>query len=205
MQKVRLNKRQLSKTLKNPVQKKITPIVRAVASREVERGNRELLAKFMASAITQEISLGPDAENISGSLGGYGNLFSFLGFEADSNPVQEIADFLSDSIRVKSVRNGQDLSIVITVRFPTREDVKYLSQLPWINKGMVEAIERGISGFGQYLYSESGFEASRSETGIQVKTRVRPGLLLGQTYLSKMMQDVSRKVVANIRKSAAKV
>ncbi|MCX5658064.1 MAG: hypothetical protein NTZ48_07615, partial [Candidatus Omnitrophica bacterium] len=38
-----------------------------------------MMDEFDESLITQEIQAGPRAENISDTLGGYGNLYSFIG------------------------------------------------------------------------------------------------------------------------------
>ena len=47
----------------------------------IEEAQRDLIKDFHNHAITREIKSGPTSSNSSGTLGGYGNLFSFIGFE----------------------------------------------------------------------------------------------------------------------------
>ena len=69
----------------------------------VERAQREMVEEFVQHPVTQEINAGPTAGNISGTLGGVGNLFAFLGFEKNSNPTLNILDILNKSPRVSKV------------------------------------------------------------------------------------------------------
>src|SRR4051812_7772070 len=52
------------------------------------RSKNMMLRDFDEHEITQEIKAGPDALNISNTLGGYGNLFSYIGFELLRTPIQ---------------------------------------------------------------------------------------------------------------------
>ena len=58
--------------------------LRIVALREVEveikKIQREMISEFENHPITRELEMGPGGQNISGTLGGKGNLFTFIGF-----------------------------------------------------------------------------------------------------------------------------
>jgi hypothetical protein len=44
---------------------------------------------FDQHPVTQEINGGPSSSNISNTLNGIGNLFSFIGFYKNSNPIKD--------------------------------------------------------------------------------------------------------------------
>jgi hypothetical protein len=50
----------------------------------------ELIQEFLNHPVTQEIKAGPNTTNISGTLNGKGNLFSFIGFYEGDDPIQDI-------------------------------------------------------------------------------------------------------------------
>lgn len=168
--------------------------------KEVQKANRDLLRTFLSNRITQEIKAGSKAENLSGTLGGKGNLFSFLGFRDGQDPIEEIVTFLTNSIKITSINtNKNSYTVLVNISIPTVEDVKELAQLPWINRGLVDAIEKGISGLGQYLYSEYGFETSRSSTGIQLTKNIFKGSMKPQKYLSVILETIANRIVDNIK------
>ena len=60
--------------------------VKAVVKEEFQKIKRETIQEFDEHVVTREIEGGVNAENISRTLGGRGNLFSFIGFDANANP-----------------------------------------------------------------------------------------------------------------------
>ena len=58
---------------------------------------------FNAHPVTQEIEGGPDANNISGTLIGYGNLFSFIGFSENESPIHPVRNILRTMIKISSI------------------------------------------------------------------------------------------------------
>jgi len=54
-----------------------------------------MISEFLNHPITVEIKTGPYAENISGTLNGYGNLFSFIGFSDGDDPINPIEGLLN--------------------------------------------------------------------------------------------------------------
>ena len=56
---------------------------------EFEKIKNQFLAEFSRHPITMELRGGANSSNISGTLGGYGNLYSFLGFD-ERDPTAKI-------------------------------------------------------------------------------------------------------------------
>ena len=73
---------------------------REVALEIVDVAHREMMENFDDHPVTRELQAGPAAENTSGTLGGYGNLFSFIGFPAGHSPTRPIRKYLRKSGRV---------------------------------------------------------------------------------------------------------
>ena len=158
-----------------------------------------LLKEFVFHPVSEEIQAGPDAENTSGTLGGYGNLFSFIGFSPGSNPVDEVLDLLRILTKFKGAKpsRGFKNSLEISVSIPTLEDFKLSTPMPWESgRSWVLGIERGISGFGSYMYERTyGDINSRSGSAIQVKRpprydspqRIRPGGFRNAKYMSDLV------------------
>ena len=59
-------------------------------SESVERKKQDFLDEFENHPVTAEILGGESSSNLSGTLGGYGNLFSFIGFDSSDEPVGSI-------------------------------------------------------------------------------------------------------------------
>ena len=66
-----------------------------------EKIKKEMIEEFLAHPVSVEILGGPNAENTSETLGGYGNLFSFIGFNEGDSPLQPIIDFLESKNIIK--------------------------------------------------------------------------------------------------------
>jgi hypothetical protein len=130
---------------------------------------QEMLEEFDNHPITEEIDMGPKFGYESRFLGGYGDLFSFIGFERDDNPTKPIREIFR-GLRLYSV-TSKGLDHVYEVRnYPTAQDIFRITPMPW-KKGAswAEGIEKGISGLGRYLNIE--YQQGRSQAGIQVKTK----------------------------------
>ena len=61
---------------------------------------QQLISDFENHSVTREIKQGPSSSNISGTLGGYGNLYSFIGFEKGSRPVEPVRQALDRSVKL---------------------------------------------------------------------------------------------------------
>ena len=158
--------------------------------KEFEKIKQEMIEEFNAHPITQEIELGVTAPNLSNTLSGVTNLFSFIGFDAVSRPIDPIRQLLEKStFRISS--GGRSLATA-TFEIPTAKMIFLATPMPWANgRSWAKGIERGISGLGFYLKKKS---VSRSGFGIQSKRRVRGGLKFQNTqYISALINKYEKK------------
>jgi hypothetical protein len=147
--------------------------------------------EFESHLVTQEINAGPKSSNISNTLDGVGNLFSFIGFSSSSAPIKDLADFLKRSFSIRSKRKND--TIRYTIDFPTLEGVKAETPMPFEGgNSWVIGIERGISGFSNYLYKR--FVEGRSKEALQTENRVRGGSYKKTRYLSQMINNFIRNM-----------
>jgi hypothetical protein len=165
----------------------------------------KLLGDFESHPVTQEIEGGPDAGNKSGTLGGYGNLFSFIGFEAGSDPVSPIRSLLARSIKIKSFRKKRNvLGFVLKFTVPTIEEINSVSPMPWSTESWAEAVERGMSGLGQYLYSDSkSYNVSRSGPAVQLDFDLNgrsKGRSAAIDYMSGILSRMLKSIESNLRR-----
>ena len=170
---------------------KIKPIIQKEALRrirdQVNEAQREMLMDFENHPITREINSGPEANNESGTLGGYGNLFSFIGFEYGSDPIAPVRKILQKALKIKTLPSShRSILLKFQVELPSKEDIFKNTPMPWADgRSWVEGIERGISGLGKYLNvnSRKYGNASRSETGLQVKNGPMSGSFRNVKYI----------------------
>ena len=184
-------------TSDNPNDKTMGMALRGVIQPKLEERRKELAKKFEVHPITVELNAGPRASNSSGVLGGYGNLFSFIGFSAGSNPTDIISKIFNEKIRFKVRRINTRGRYRVTFFIPSIEEIYSLTPIPWMTgKRWVEGIEAGsITNLGQYLYSSKGFGDSSSGTGIQVKNR-SSGVSLSRTpYVGKLINEFKKSLL----------
>jgi len=162
---------------------------------------------FESHPITQEIKDGVSAENISNTIAGVNgettNLFSFIGFEEGSDPIEPIYDFLREGNpngpKMKYIRGSQIDNLVFDFTFqpPDIQAIYDATPMPWAGGiSWADRIEKGIPGIGSFL-SKLGIK-SRSGGGIQTKSPLRRGARFQNTsYLS----GIFSRFLSNIKKS----
>ena len=166
------------KSIKTKI-KKTPKAKKAIDMRVKETFTKEkeiLIRKFLNHPVTKEIEAGTMASNISGTLNGYGNLFTFIGFSESDDPITRVLNLLTTITKLKTVRaaKGLDVKYDILFRIPSNSDFKAYAPLPWESgKSWVLGIERGISGFGSYMYDKMNRVNSRSGKAFQAK---KPGV-----------------------------
>lgn len=178
--------------------------------KKVEIYKSALLTEFLDHPVTEEITRGPDnASNISKTLGGYGNLFSFFGFAKGSNPTLVVYRHLN-KIRVSS--QAPDVKIVgkgrvtatYRVAIPTMAEIYADTSMEWTSMSWVRGVRRGLNNFEHYLFKRyvDGF----SGMGVQIEGSVgkaraggnrpkRPSAFKPVTrYVGEMMDDFMKKL-----------
>jgi hypothetical protein len=163
------------------------------------------LKDFDAHPVTREISQGPDAMNSSNTLGGEGNLFSFIGFSKSSDPIAPVRELLKSNLNLVSKQKkrkgikGMVAGYSYQLSFPTISAFDLVSRMPWESgNSWVEGVEKGISGFSNYMYLNfgEGKEATRSRSGkaLQVKKSVNAGVFRTTSYMTEILDKYRRRL-----------
>lgn len=193
------NIRGLDKEIARKGYRTFKPIVEQKIGHLLAQENRILLQEFESSPITQEIEAGPRASNSSGTLGGVGNLFSFLGFEAGSDPISPIRSLLINSIRIVAIKGRyKELGVRLIFTTPSIEEIEAATGLPWAaGASWVTAIEQGISNLGQYLYKQKAGEASSSRSGSAIQTDIAVRGVSSSApapYITQLLNDMQARI-----------
>jgi hypothetical protein len=141
---------------------------------EFEAIKQQMIDEFKSHPVSVEIKNGPLALNTSNTLGGYGNLFSFIGFIYGEDPIQEVVDILNQT----AISFSQRGTLTATIRMPSTKIIFKNTPLRWATgRSWAKGIESGISGLGYYIheygkgFSEGGFQ---SESKISDRERSDP-------------------------------
>lgn len=194
MLKIRIN----TNALKKITHQQVKPVVNKVAYEKIKKAALEAQSKMIANfenhLVTKEIESGPDGYNMSGTLSGYGNLYSFIGFEEGMDPITPIRRILQKSLEIKSLPSGTRSMITnFLVELPSKQEIIEASPMPWAEgRSWVEGIEKGISGLGQYLNKVSF--SSRSGEGVQSENKIRGGGFKNSKYLSDILNQLNRDI-----------
>ena len=158
---------------------------------EVEKIKEEIIQEFEEHPISKEIEGGITAFNISNTLNGITNLYSFIGFEAGDKPLDPIRIELQ-KIKLKyNVNRKGDL--IFTIDFPSAKDIFNVTPMPWATgRSWAQGIENGISGLGYYIKQVKN---SRSGLGVQTKNQIRSGVRFRNTkYISELIKKYNKKI-----------
>lgn len=165
---------------------------RQIAEKKLEESKAILINEFSSHPVSQEISAGPNSNNKSGTLGGYGNLFSFIGFSAGEDPVGGWINIIKNRIKInKTQKNiGENITYSFGITGITDTELNQ-ARMPWEGgRSWIIAIERGISGFSFYVSKALG----RSGGGIQSNNKIRGGNYSAVSYWSKMWRNFTKNL-----------
>ncbi|MDB4314545.1 hypothetical protein N9955_00800 [bacterium] len=193
---VTLNRVQLEKDIFVKGARSVAKELRPIIERRIDEAQEEMLKAFESHPVTMEIKAGPRSSNLSGLLGGQGNLFSFIGFDVGSNPTDPISQELRKKIRFTIQRRSNNGKYSVKMLIPSKEELESVAPIPWLSgRSWIDGIEKGLAGLGSYLYSSSGIPNSRSGTGIQSGKTVRSGVSLkGSKYVSAILNDFKKRL-----------
>lgn len=175
--------------------------VNSIIDSEFNKIKNNYIQEFINHPITQEIKGGIGATNISGTLGGITNLYSFIGFDEGTDPIKPIEDLLEKS-NYRIIFNNKATDSTVIFDIPTAAQIFAITPMPWaIGRSWARGIETGISGLGYYLKKTKN---SKSGLGIQSSTnQVRPGTVFKNTrYISDLINRFS-KDLKNLNKITA--
>lgn len=147
------------------------PTVKALLVLKFNNAKEALLKEFENHPITKEIDAGPQAENSSGTLNGYGNLFSYIGFDAGDNPTDVIREIIGEMDASKSDLFGFKGQYFLRIEnLPSIDAIYGQTPMPFLGgRSWILGIESDtIGGIAQYKRTDDASE-SRSSGGIQVK------------------------------------
>ena len=158
-----------------------------------------MLNTFESHPVTKEIKSGPDGYNQSGTLGGYGNLYSFIGFEEGMDPIAPIRKILKKTLKVRAIpANHKSMVMNFLVELPSKEELFAASPMPWASgRSWIDGIEKGISGLGQYLNTTSF--SSRSGEGINTENKIRCVGFRNTKYLSDILNNLKNSIRRGIK------
>ena len=168
-------------------------------TQSLARARSVMMSDFDNHPVSKELSQGPDGRNLSSTLGGYGNLFSFIGFDSSANPVGEVRKLLMQYPRLSSGKVSKD-KIVFTISIPNLIDFAAVSRMPWEGgKSWVTSVEMGISGFSSYMYGVFGSgRKSRSGKAIQADRQIRADSYKPMPYMSNIIKRLVTNITAGI-------
>jgi len=200
--KISVNKMLLDKQIKSSIAKKNNS---AQLKRNIEAGNKllikefeemkkEMVKDFLSLPVTREISAGPTASNISRTLQGYGNLFTFIGFDFGSNPIAPIVQLL-EKTKIEIFNPNPRGTIKVRIEMPSNKDIFAITPLPWATGiSWAQSIEQGLSGLGWYMKKKS--DSSRSTEGIQINNKIRNVKFSNTKYISHFLTKWNKKFLS---------
>ena len=193
---VTVNAKELLKELTVDNDRAMGRTIRNFVEPKLQKKQDRLVKNFKTSKITLELKAGPTASNSSGILGGYGNLFSFIGFDAGTDPTEVIEKIFEQKFRFRVRRINKTGKYKITFFIPSIEEIYGLTPLPWASgSSWVSGIEKGMSNVGSFLYSSRGFGQSRAGTGIQAKTKSSGVTFRNTPYITRLLNNFKRTLV----------
>tara|TARA_Y100000361_G_C11131358_1_gene329163 strand:- start:489 stop:1124 length:636 start_codon:yes stop_codon:yes gene_type:complete len=165
------------------------------------------LREFDRHPVSREIAQGPEGINLSNTLSGEGNLFTFIGFNKSSDPLTPVREVLKGNLnlvsRQKKKRGSKNMITGFTyeLSFPTFAAFDLVSRMPWESgNSWVEGIEKGISGYSNYMYFKFGegkaslAAKSRSGKAIQVKKNINMGIFKTTKYITEILTNYRRRL-----------
>jgi hypothetical protein len=182
MAKARINKKKLNEEI---LGSRVTQkLVLEAVNEEIVKNKNLLIQEFESHPVTQEIRSGETADNSSGTLGGYGNLFSFIGFNKGFDPVSPVVSLINRISIAKNVKfSGKFFNVKVLI--PSRGDFENASKMPWESgRSWLFDMEKRISGLGAYLYRQ--YAKSRSGFGLQSEVNYRNTTFKSVRYFNSM-------------------
>ena len=173
-----------------------------MAEERAQEAREEMLKNFEANPITRELEAGSEnTVNFSGNLRGIaygeGSLFGFIGFNEGDKPIDLVRAYLQMSGKIlktpKKLTSGGRTIYEYKVKAASTSQLESMTPMPWeAGRSWVRAIEKGISGLGYYLLSNS--PKSRSGQGVQASRKLRGAAYMPSKYMSSIINAYLRQL-----------
>ena len=185
--------REVQNAIKNQVPRVGKSALKKEINTKFKKIKKEMIQEFLSLPVTQELLGGPDAPNISGTLGGVTSLFAFIGFDSGDQPIAPILNALERTQLqyLKELKQTNKVGGVFTVTLPTAEQIFSITPMPRaIGRSWAQGIETGISGLG-FLLRKKG--KGRSGVALQSRVKVRGGRFRNTAYISSFIKKYERR------------
>jgi hypothetical protein len=184
----RINKSILKNEIASAQLKALEKEARIIANEVLEDKKKQYISEILEHPISQELAAGVEATNISNTLNGEGNLYSFIGFDAGDKPVEDLINILEKNTRIQPIKSKGNL-FNFQVYSPSLEDLKAYTPMPFEGgNSWLKGIEKGISGFSNYFYGLL-FPTSRSGKAIQTENKIRRASYKPTKYFSVLYKN----------------
>ena len=185
--------REVQNAIKNQVPRVGKSALKKEINTKFKKIKKEMIQEFLSLPVTQELLGGPDAPNISGTLGGVTSLFAFIGFDSGDQPIAPILNALERTQLqyLKELKQTNKVGGVFTVTLPTAEQIFSITPMPRaIGRSWAQGIETGISGLG-FLLRKKG--KGRSGVALQSRVKVRGGRFRNTAYISSFIKKYEKR------------
>jgi hypothetical protein len=184
----RINKSILKSEIASAQLKTLEKQAIAIANEVLEDKKKQYISEILEHPISQELNGGPEATNISNTLNGEGNLYSFIGFDAGDKPIEDLIDILEKNTRIQPSKSKDNI-FNFEVYSPSMEELKGYTPMPFEGgNSWLKGIEKGISGFSNYFYGLL-FPTSRSGRAIQSENKIRRASYKPTKYFSVLYKN----------------
>ena len=180
----------IDKELNSQLARVSRPLLKKELQKSFQAKKNQMIADFLNHPVTLEINKGINSSNISGTLMGVTNLYSFIGFDSGDDPIEPILTLLqSTSFEIGSLSSK---ALIIRINFPEAAAIFKVTPMPWApGRSWALGIARGISGLGYYLKRKS--ERSRSGLGLQSQNKKRSVKFKNTKYISNFIKNYKKE------------
>ena len=168
----RINKSILKNEIASAQSKALEKEARIIANEILEDKKKEYISEILEHPVSQELEGGPESSNLSNTLNGVGNLYSFIGFDAGDKPIEDLVGIIEKNTRIQPIKSKGEI-FNFQVYTPSLDELRPYTPMPFEGgNSWLKGIEKGISGFSNYFYGLL-FPTSRSGRAIQSKNKIR--------------------------------
>ena len=174
---------------------RIKNAVDSMAQKVFLRAHGALLREFNTHSITEELKAGPTASNTSNTLGGNGNLSSFLGFFSNQNPTEELHSLLNKISMKKVTRRGN--VVYFRIDLPEKQEIMAATRMNWgSGTSWAYAVENGEFNGDEALshFVFKTWAGSRSKQGFQVAGEYTSDNFSPKPYITEILNNFRSRI-----------